>query len=241
MRIPVCVLLLTAFAPSALAQAVVVQLPAGFRVDVAPPQLHVEVAPPAPSPSHVWVQGYWSFAGGRYLWVPGSYVVAPQPGATWVPARWVFRDGAWYFEPGRWAARGVAVTPPPPAYQPPPPPPPAYQPPPAPPTYQPPQAQPPPRRQLSRREAVERAYEITSQHGMEPVGVRDVEWDDGSWKVKLRLAGGGRGKVEIDPWSGAELRFDVDGGCRHNQYWDGERCRHKGKGHGARKHDDDDD
>jgi hypothetical protein len=26
--------------------------------------------------------------------------------------------------------------------------------------------------------------------------------------------------------------------CNPNQYWDGEKCRHKGKGHGARKHDD---
>jgi hypothetical protein len=28
--------------------------------------------------------------------------------------------------------------------------------------------------------------------------------------------------------------------CRPNQYWDGEECRHKGRGWGARKHDDDD-
>lgn len=26
--------------------------------------------------------------------------------------------------------------------------------------------------------------------------------------------------------------------CDHNQEWDGEHCRHKGKGSGARKHDD---
>ncbi|HLU66832.1 MAG TPA: hypothetical protein VKZ63_11175 [Kofleriaceae bacterium] len=26
-------------------------------------------------------------------------------------------------------------------------------------------------------------------------------------------------------------------GCHPSQYWDGHRCRHKGKGHGARKHD----
>jgi hypothetical protein len=29
----------------------------------------------------------------------------------------------------------------------------------------------------------------------------------------------------------------VKDGCRPNQYWDGSQCRHKGKGHGARKHD----
>jgi hypothetical protein len=26
--------------------------------------------------------------------------------------------------------------------------------------------------------------------------------------------------------------------CHPSQYWDGEKCRHKGKGKGARKHDD---
>ena len=26
--------------------------------------------------------------------------------------------------------------------------------------------------------------------------------------------------------------------CHPSQYWDGTQCRHKGKGHGARKHDD---
>ena len=25
--------------------------------------------------------------------------------------------------------------------------------------------------------------------------------------------------------------------CHPSQYWDGNECRHKGKGHGARKHD----
>lgn len=25
--------------------------------------------------------------------------------------------------------------------------------------------------------------------------------------------------------------------CSPNEYWDGHRCRHKGRGHGARKHD----
>ncbi|MFN7133426.1 MAG: hypothetical protein ACK4N5_15205 [Myxococcales bacterium] len=25
--------------------------------------------------------------------------------------------------------------------------------------------------------------------------------------------------------------------CHPSQYWDGDRCVHKGKGHGARKHD----
>ncbi len=241
MRLPVLVLLLVAFPPSGSAQSVTVQLPVGFRVEIAPPQLRVEVPPPAPSHGHVWVAGYWSFSSGRYVWVPGSYVVAPQTGARWMPAQWVLRNGAWYFEPGRWEAGAAVISqpaPPPPYQRPPPPaPPPQYQqPPPPPPPYR---QQPPPRR-LSRDEAVQRAYQIASQHGLQVVSVREVEPGDGVWKVKLILDDGGKAKLEIDPFSGEAVKFKVDGGCHPNQYWDGERCRHKGRGHGARKHDDDD-
>jgi hypothetical protein len=28
--------------------------------------------------------------------------------------------------------------------------------------------------------------------------------------------------------------------CHPSQYWDGNECKHKGKGHGARKHDGED-
>jgi hypothetical protein len=44
-----------------------------------------------------------------------------------------------------------------------------------------------------------------------------------------RLAPGGR-MVVAPPPAGAPQ-------CRPNQYWDGTMCRHKGQGHGARKHD----
>ena len=33
------------------------------------------------------------------------------------------------------------------------------------------------------------------------------------------------------------VRSAKRGGCHPSQYWDGRQCRHKGKGHGARKHD----
>jgi hypothetical protein len=38
------------------------------------------------------------------------------------------------------------------------------------------------------------------------------------------------------------VKHELDGKdkrCRPNQYWDGDSCKHKGKGHGARKHDED--
>ena len=39
---------------------------------------------------------------------------------------------------------------------------------------------------------------------------------------------------------GQRVRYvDRPPSCRPSQHWDGERCRHNGRGHGARKHDDD--
>jgi hypothetical protein len=33
------------------------------------------------------------------------------------------------------------------------------------------------------------------------------------------------------------VRRDHRHSCRPSHYWDGHQCRHKGRGHGARKHD----
>lgn len=87
-----------------------------------------------------------------------------------------------------------------------------------PPAYRP--APPPPPRALSRDEAVQRAFEIASQHGLQPVAAREVERDDHRWKVKLSLAGGGQAKVEIDPWSAAELKLEVKRRGHHEHHGD---------------------
>lgn len=118
-------------------------------------------------------------------------------------------------------------------YAQPPPPPPAYSPPPAqapppPPAYAPaPQPPPPPPspRRLSRDQAVQLAWQYAAQRGLQPVAAREVERDEGRWKVELRLAGGGEAKVVLDAWSGAELRFQVK----------------EGHGHRGERHEDEDD
>jgi hypothetical protein len=91
--------------------------PPSVRVQIAPPAPRVEMPPPAPSMQHIWVAGYWSYSGGRYVWMSGHYELRPQPSATWVSARWVARNGGWYFEPGHWSAT-VTAPPPAPAPQP---------------------------------------------------------------------------------------------------------------------------
>ena len=41
----------------------------------------------------------------------------------------------------------------------------------------------------------------------------------------------------IAPRRGRHTAASKSPNCHPSQYWDGHQCRHKGKGHGARKHD----
>ena len=56
--------------------------------------------------------------------------------------------------------------------------------------------------------------------------------------LALFLLAGTSGCV-VHPHHGRSSRAVVvkRDGCHPSQYWDGHKCRHKGKGHGARKHD----
>jgi len=67
----------------------------------------VEVAPPAPGPTSVWVPGHWAWRGPRYgyVWVPGRYAVPVQPGYVWVPAHWAPAPGGYVWVQGHWRLR----------------------------------------------------------------------------------------------------------------------------------------
>jgi hypothetical protein len=90
------------------------------RVMVAPPPLKYEAPPPAPSPRHQWIAGYWASRGGANVWVGGHWAVPPAPSFVWEPARWDNSGGAWTFCEGHWRAneapdpQQVYVPPPPP-------------------------------------------------------------------------------------------------------------------------------
>ena len=38
-----------------------------------------------PSRAHLWVPGYWSWHGGRYVWIAGHYEVPPEDLESEVP------------------------------------------------------------------------------------------------------------------------------------------------------------
>src|ERR1700761_1613653 len=70
-------------------------------VMVAPPAPQVDIIPPPPQPSYLWIGGYWNWVGGRYSWVPGHWT-APRPGHRWVPHEWVRQGDGWRLRPGHW-------------------------------------------------------------------------------------------------------------------------------------------
>jgi hypothetical protein len=70
-----------------------------------PPPPRVEARPPQPLAAAVWAQGYWHYAGGRWVWVPGHWAVPPRAGATWRPSTWVPDGVQVRLDPGGWVVR----------------------------------------------------------------------------------------------------------------------------------------
>jgi hypothetical protein len=77
--------------------------PGEVVVSTEPPAPKHEVIGVAPSPHHVWVDGYWVRSHDRWIWVSGRYEVGPHPGAVWVKGHWNPTDRGWVWVPGHWA------------------------------------------------------------------------------------------------------------------------------------------
>jgi len=71
-------------------------------VSEAPPALRQEVIGIAPTTSHVWIQGYWSYRNGHYVWVPGHWEVRPRLNAVWITGHWDHTSRGWAWFPGHW-------------------------------------------------------------------------------------------------------------------------------------------
>ncbi len=68
---------------------------------VGPPPLRVESPTLQPSPNHVWIPGYWKWAGINYDWVEGRWVKAKK-NKVWVPGTWEENGSYWVWKPGKW-------------------------------------------------------------------------------------------------------------------------------------------
>jgi hypothetical protein len=71
-------------------------------VRIAPPEPVVEVVPPSPGPTYVWVPGYHRWDGRHHVWVRGEYRVPDRGMTRWEPARWEREGDGYRFHAGGW-------------------------------------------------------------------------------------------------------------------------------------------
>ena len=75
-------------------------------------EIYVNEAPPAPreevivgvapSPSYVWVGGYWTWHNSSWYWVGGRWAARPRPNAVWTQGRWEPRGRGHVWVRGHW-------------------------------------------------------------------------------------------------------------------------------------------
>jgi hypothetical protein len=71
------------------------------EVPPTPPPV-AEAQTPQPTPSAVWVYGYYDFDGARYLWVPGHWEIPPPNVVTFVRPHWRYRGGTYVYIRAYW-------------------------------------------------------------------------------------------------------------------------------------------
>ena len=91
--------------------------PQEIVVTAPPPPPQRAVIYERPSPTHIWVQGYWVWRGSRHVWVAGYWAMPPRHNVVWVPARWEMRGNRYVFVDGYWRDSVVMSAPPPPPQQ----------------------------------------------------------------------------------------------------------------------------
>jgi hypothetical protein len=75
---------------------------------IAAPAVPQEPPPPSelqtaqPTPSAMWIYGYYDFEGGGYVWVPGHWEIPPPNCVAFVRPHWRYRGGAYVYIRGYW-------------------------------------------------------------------------------------------------------------------------------------------
>jgi len=74
-----------------------------IEVDYGPPApVALGIVGEAPGPDYAWVDGYYRWDGGRYVWGPGEWRRRPHPGAVWVAGEWRRHGNRYRWHEGRW-------------------------------------------------------------------------------------------------------------------------------------------
>jgi len=68
-----------------------------------PPPPQREYVGPQPTPSAVWIPGFWAYSdGGRYVWVAGHWEIPPPRYHTYYPPHWRRRGHLYIYVHGYW-------------------------------------------------------------------------------------------------------------------------------------------
>jgi hypothetical protein len=67
-----------------------------------PPAREEVVVGVAPSPSYVWVGGYWSWHRSDWYWVSGRWAARPRPSAIWLGGHWDRQARGHVWVGGQW-------------------------------------------------------------------------------------------------------------------------------------------
>jgi hypothetical protein len=92
-------------ASATLAFAVATPVSAQIHITIGrtpPPPLRIERRPPPPGEGYAWVDGYWNWQGGRYVWRPGGWQRPPYAGATWQHPHYDHYQDGWHYHEGHW-------------------------------------------------------------------------------------------------------------------------------------------
>ena len=73
--------------------------------NIPPPAPIAETQGTPPSPSHVWISGYWTWSGSQYTWTSGRWELPQQQGSAWEAPQWQQEGGRYRWRPGRWRRR----------------------------------------------------------------------------------------------------------------------------------------
>jgi len=67
-----------------------------------PPPASAEAVSAPPAPNALWVPGYWSFDGARYIWITGQWEIPPPNAGAFIVAHWEGRGDGYVYVPGYW-------------------------------------------------------------------------------------------------------------------------------------------
>jgi len=72
-------------------------------VSTPPPPARIDPPPPPdPGGGAFWREGHSQFRNGRYLWIPGAWVVPPRANLVWVPGFYRRTPEGGLFINGHW-------------------------------------------------------------------------------------------------------------------------------------------